>query len=324
MELADVITRSRSRLALLLVLPIGAALLAAAVTASGTEQHRASLIVDLPDDATPGVSLQDAADLRALLGTDLVADAVAEETGLSAVAVEDGLAGRQLGTSTLVEVSFTHDDADVVVSAVEAAAETAVALMSDGVMTDASAVVAAAEGEVERLETQLASIIDEAGTALPRDAYEELSAELDRLSATRATLLGPSDAAAFVDEAIRGTREERARLAPLVAEFDTISQALVTARRDVVEATQVAAVLDAAAGRAGSGVGSVDGPEVVGKQTAVLRAAVSAGVVAGVLVLGALLLTEVLRRTAPATANGSTAEQSRRESGIGGEVAAGS
>jgi capsular polysaccharide biosynthesis protein len=239
------------------------------------------------------------ADFSGAVTSPLIVNQVAEKTGAAPAAIKDGLEASQIGSSSLVQLTYTGPRRDQVTPVVNEAAAATIRFLFQTQVTLAQKTVGEARKAVDRANAALASFYKKTGQVLPDEAYRIAAQQVADLQREQASARagGETTKAASLQSAINARKAEVAKLAPQVATY----QGLVDRRTQALSRVNV---LEEGTERAQAQYSAAD-PEaivVVGPVQRVSRlpalvrraaAAVGAGLF---LAVGIVLLLQLLSR----------------------------
>jgi capsular polysaccharide biosynthesis protein len=164
------------------------------------------------------------ADFSGAVTSPLIVNQVAEKTGAAPAAVKDGLTVAQIGDSSLVQVTYTTSNREQAVPVLNEAASATIRFLFQSQVTLAERMVAEARKAVDRVNNEQAAFYRRTGQVLPDEAYRiaaQQVADLQR-DQTSAKSRGEYSQAAALESAIAAKKEEAAKLAPLVAAYQSL------------------------------------------------------------------------------------------------------
>ena len=307
MEISRYIGSLRLRIFILLLPPLVAGAVVFRMSASAPREYRAKSTVTAPaltgSAETPYTGLNGGksfvADLTALVTSDRVIGSVAETTGIPGRQIAAGLSARQLGTSSLVEVTFrTARKADAEPVA-KAAAYEAVRLLPGSQLGVAGSLVEQAQTAVDAAQKELDAFKATSGLVVPDRDYQIKAQQVSELEqqALQASARGDAPTAAAINAALPGKRKELAALAPKLATYsalvdkrDRALQQLTQAQSTLKMATAIQQASDPAT------IVSVGAARAIPRKQDILQ---KTGVAVGAalfLAIGLLVLIEPTRR----------------------------
>lgn len=246
METVSYLSIIRRRLWILLVVPL---LAVGAVVAwelrqpprySATATVAAPAVVGGPStNQYSGVNAPRAfvADFSGAVTSPLIVNQVAEKTGAAPAAIKDGLEASQIGSSSLVQLTYTGPRRDQVTPVVNEAAAATIRFLFQTQVTLAQKTVGEARKAVDRANAALASFYKKTGQVLPDEAYRIAAQQVADLQREQASARagGETTKAASLQSAINARKAEVAKLAPQVATY----QGLVDRRTQALSRVNV-------------------------------------------------------------------------------------
>lgn len=248
MEIADYLKVARRSLWVLLVVPLGAALLAGLVAVKAPPTYQATATVDIPlgDGKSPYAGSHGQVlyvdDFRNAVTSGPVISAVSSQTQVPETKLVGDLQVKQVGDSSVMTISFTAPDKSLPSAVVEA---TATATLDRVLQTqyDVSnpALQAALDARQPLLDRQ-AELAKQTGGVPPDKAIRELHREINSLQRQRHNLeaqgVGGSTLAA-VNAQLRAARARLVKYQPLSVEYQQVKTELSAANQAVTKQSQV-------------------------------------------------------------------------------------
>jgi capsular polysaccharide biosynthesis protein len=239
------------------------------------------------------------ADFSGAVTSPMIVNQVAEKTGAAPAAIKDGLEVSQIGSSSLVQLTYTGPRRDRVASVVNESAAATIRFLFQTQVTLAQKTVGEARKAVDRANAALASFYKQTGQVLPDEAYRIAAQQVSDLQREQASARagGETTKAASLQSTIDARKAEVAKLAPQVATY----QGLVERRTQALSRLNV---LEEGMERAQAQYSAAD-PEaivVVGqvqrasRLPALVRKAVPAAGAGLFLAVGIVLLLELFSR----------------------------
>ena len=184
-QVADYLLAIRRRLVWLATIPLVVGLIAGVVLASNPREFRSRATVTLPAGAaknqgpSTGEVAQAAADFEEVIVSEAVVDRVARETGASPARIKNHISTRRLGSSRLINVTYSDTNRSRAAKVVGAAARAAVERLYEPAVVAANTAVATSERELSALQAQIANFPAAHGLAVsPQEAYQRKQREL--------------------------------------------------------------------------------------------------------------------------------------------------
>jgi capsular polysaccharide biosynthesis protein len=177
------------------------------------------------------------ADFSGAVTSPLIVNQVAEKTGAAPAAIKDGLEASQIGSSSLVQLTYTGPRRDQVTPVVNEAAAATIRFLFQTQVTLAQKTVGEARKAVDRANAALASFYKKTGQVLPDEAYRIAAQQVADLQREQASARagGETTKAASLQSAINARKAEVAKLAPQVATY----QGLVDRRTQALSRVNV-------------------------------------------------------------------------------------
>ncbi|MEY2474321.1 MAG: hypothetical protein QOK28_3650 [Actinomycetota bacterium] len=184
-QVVDYLLAVRRRLAWLVVIPIVVGLVAGGILLSQPRQLRARATVTLPvataanKSPSTGEVAQAVSDFQEVIVSDTVLAKVARDTGVPKNTIKAHLVTRHLGSSNLVNVSFTSTKRDRATKVLLSAAHTGVERLFEPAVVAANTAVTASERDLADLQAQIANFGPAHGlSTTPQEAYRAKQQEL--------------------------------------------------------------------------------------------------------------------------------------------------
>lgn len=308
MEISDYLRIFRRRLWILILLPllaagaVGAYLLLKPATYTATATVAAPALVGGSQtnqySGANGTKLF-VSNYSAAITSPVIVDAVSAQTGVSKTGIVDGLVVAPINAdSSLLHVTFTTDKKkNAIPVAKSAASKTLTFLFQTQVdltqrqVSQSQAALAAASKTLTAFEQTNGVQLDQTYNA----ANQSLNAL--RQSAIAAQASGNTSSAAVIATQVRVAELKQARMAPLVAQYSTLTSARTQAqtRVDAAEQASQSANAQLAAADPARTV-SITGGDKVSVLSSLVKGVVVAAAAALFLAVGLVLLLELLRR----------------------------
>jgi capsular polysaccharide biosynthesis protein len=246
METVSYLSIIRRRLWILLVVPLLAVGAVAAWELRQPPKYSATATVAAPA-AVGGPSTNQysganaprafVADFSGAVTSPLIVNQVAEKTGAAPAAIKDGLEASQIGSSSLVQLTYTGPRRDQVTPVVNEAAAATIRFLFQTQVTLAQKTVGEARKAVDRANAALTSFYKKTGQVLPDEAYRIAAQQVADLQREQASARagGETTKAASLQSAINARKAEVAKLAPQVATY----QGLVDRRTQALSRVNV-------------------------------------------------------------------------------------
>ena len=161
------------------------------------------------------------ADFSGAVTSPMIVNQVAERTGAAPAAIKDGLEVSQIGSSSLVQLTYTGPRRDRVASVVNESAAATIRFLFQTQVTLAQKTVGEARKAVDRANDALASFYKQTGQVLPDEAYRIAAQQVADLQREQASARagGETTKAASLQSTIDARKAEVAKLAPQVATY---------------------------------------------------------------------------------------------------------
>lgn len=292
------------RLAAVLILPVLAAVAAAAIASGEPAAARATLRAPIPAaaDAAPSVLTQRFDELQVAVADPTVLGQVAPASELSQAQMRAGLSVRRAGGSDVMVVSLEGPASADLAGDLEAVVAAAMAQVLADDVALATAEAEASSARVAVLEEELATVLAASGAPRGAEDYRAmastasqlriraLEAELDPDGVDAARVAGLRAAADEIDR-------ELAALGEQLLVVDAVEDRLTAARRTDEQALLVADAATSRRDRALAAIPAAATTAALSSSLPVVQSAVTAAVLVGILVLLALLAVEAVARS---------------------------
>jgi capsular polysaccharide biosynthesis protein len=234
-ELYDFLTAIRRRLWVVLVVPLLAGGIVAALVLAGPTMYQSTATVAAPALVGGSASSQYGgpagfnayvANFTAALTSPRILAKVAATTGIPSSELEEGLAAQRIGESSLIEVTFRTPHREHAAPVARAAASEAIRFLFQTHVTLAKQTVDEAQKAVDKTDADLAAFFKKTGLVLPDKSYEVRAGQIASLEQQQLDLeaRGETDAASRLESAIRSRQRWLAELAPKVAAYRTLAE----------------------------------------------------------------------------------------------------
>ncbi|HEX2157343.1 MAG TPA: Wzz/FepE/Etk N-terminal domain-containing protein, partial [Actinomycetes bacterium] len=230
MEIGDYLRVIRRRLWILVLVPVLAAGVVAAVLWQQPPKYRAVATVAAP--ALVGGSAENqysgpvgvrvfVSNFAAALTAPQVVSKVAEQTQAPVQGIRENLSAQPILESSLIEVSYTDTDRARAAAVARAASRETIRFLFQSQVDLARRSVNTAEKGVSDVKKKLVAFIAKNGTVNPEQRYELLEQTIPSLRQKQleAEAVGSTTVASRLGEEIRDRKAERSRLAPLVTSY---------------------------------------------------------------------------------------------------------
>jgi capsular polysaccharide biosynthesis protein len=214
-QVADYLMAIRRRMRWLVLIPLLVGIIAAGLLVRQPLRFRSRATVTIPITASldkgPSSSevSQAVSDFQQVIVSDAVLTKVSKDTGVSKADIREHLAARRLGTSSLVNVTYTNIKRAKASEVVEQAARTGVQRLFEPAVIAGTIAVETAERELNSVQTQVANFNTSHSLATsPQEAYRQKQLQLAQTPAGSA--------------AAKTLQAEAASLASLAAEFQRL------------------------------------------------------------------------------------------------------
>jgi capsular polysaccharide biosynthesis protein len=234
-ELYDYLTAIRRRLWIVLVVPLLAGVIVAALVLNGPTMYQSTATVAAPAlvggagssqyGGTTGFNAF-AANFTAAVTSPRILAKVAATTGTASSELEEGLTAQRIGESSLIEVTFRTSHRERATAVAKAAASETIRFLFETQVTLARQTADEARKAVDKADADLAHFFAETGLVLPDKSYEVQAGQIASLEQQLLDLQarGETDAASHLVPAIRGRQQWLAKLAPKVATYRTLTE----------------------------------------------------------------------------------------------------
>ena len=161
------------------------------------------------------------ADFSGAVTSPMIVNQVAEKTGAAPETIKDGLKVAQIGSSSLVQLTYTGPRRDQVVPVVNESAAATIRFLFQTQVTLAEKTVGEARKAVDRANAALATFYKQTGQVLPDEAYRIAAQQVADLQKEQASARagGETTKAASLQSSIDAKKAEVAKLAPQVATY---------------------------------------------------------------------------------------------------------
>ncbi|MCU0269482.1 MAG: hypothetical protein MUF83_12675 [Acidimicrobiales bacterium] len=299
MEIVEFLAARRHRVAALLLVPVVAVALTAAFSVDQGERYQSSVVVEVPSDGADGraVQLQAAERFAALVVSPQVAAAVADDIGVPAPEIAQGVTTSRDETEVEVRLALTRPG-DTSRRALVALTAEAARRLFEAPRVESQAAIEAAQDRQAQAEAALAAFELERGATAAPIRYQEIldaQAELRRLR-QEARAAGRTGEAEEYQVLIDEYEAARLALEPLLPEYRALQGDVNRAGTQIdtaqLRADDLAAREAGLVERAGADASQA---ELVDATTLLLRRSLAAGAVGIVLAAALLAILEVLR-----------------------------
>lgn len=243
MEIRDYVSAMGWRLSVLVLLPMVAGGATFALLADTPQQYEAQSVLTVPASVAGGSSSGSVAQYMANFEQAIVSapivTAIADEVGADAGAVRDGLETAQLGSSSLVRISYRGTNEDDATRVVELATKSAFDLVAQIQLPFGQGLdvlrsrVRTAESDLDSAETRLEEFLLENGVVLPREQYLIAASDIARLESEilQAETVGSSTTA--LEAALQARRRERKQLGAMLPDYERLQADVDRAEEDL-------------------------------------------------------------------------------------------
>lgn len=242
MEIRDYVIHMGWRLLMLVLLPVVSGGTAFGLLADTPTQYEAESVLTVPSSVVGGASSSSVAQYMANFEQAIVSDAVveglADEFGVDDE-VRDGLETTQLGSSSLVRVSYQGPDSGQAAGIVDLATRSAFDLVAQIQLPFGQSLdvlrsrVRATTADLEGADSRLQDFLLENGLVLPREQYLLIASDVSRLEGEilQAQTQGTSTIA--LETALRNRRRELEELGAKIPEYQRLQADVDRAEVDV-------------------------------------------------------------------------------------------
>jgi hypothetical protein len=246
MEIRDYVGTLRRRWWILILPPVVAGALVLAMAASTPSEFRATATVAAPSlIGTTGTAYQGSngtkafvADFTALVKSDRIVQKVAADTGVPAPRITRGLTVREVGTSTIMQVTFRTDRRDDAPKVAAATAGEVMKFLPRSQVDLSGSLVEQTQKSADRAQAALDEFVKTSGVVVPDRDYQikaQQVSDLERQS-LEAAARGDVDEAANIKAALPAKRAELAALAPKLSSYNALVDQRDRARDQLAEA----------------------------------------------------------------------------------------
>lgn len=246
MEIKDYLATIRRRLWLLVLPPLVAGLAVLAMAASTPAEFRATATVAAPAligttgtaYAGPNGAKAFVSDFTAVVRTDRIVQKVALATGVAASRINRDLTVRQVGSSTLMQVTFRSSRKGEAATVAMAAAGEVMRFLPSSQVSLSDSLVEQAQKAAGAVQAELDAFVVESGVVIPDRDYQvkaQQVSDLERQS-LEAAARGDGEAAARIAAALPPKRTELIALASKVATYSALEDRRNRAQTQLAEA----------------------------------------------------------------------------------------
>ncbi|MGH2636936.1 MAG: hypothetical protein ACRDHU_12435, partial [Actinomycetota bacterium] len=243
MEIRDHVSGIGWRLSVLVLLPVVAGAVTFALLADTPEQFEAQSVLTVPASVAGGSSSGSVAQYMANFEQAIVSapivTAIADEVGTEAGAVRDGLETAQMGSSSLVRISYRGTNAEDAARVVELATQSAFDLVAEiqlpfGQDLDVlRSRVRTAESDLDAAQTLLEEFLLETGVALPREQYLIVVSDIARLESDILQAATEGTSTTALETALLARRRERKLLGAMLPDYERLQADVDRAEEDL-------------------------------------------------------------------------------------------
>ena len=247
MEISDYFGTLRRRLWILVVPPLLAGAAVLAMASSEPTEYRATATVAAPSlIGTPGTPYAGAngtksfvADFTAVASSERILRAVADATGLAPGRISDGLSVREVGSSSVMQVTFRTEKKPQAAAVASAVASETIKFLPVGQVDLTRALVTEAQTAADAAQKELDAFMAANGLVVPDRDYQVMAQQVAQLEqqALAASARGEVEEAARITAALPAKRAALAALAPKLTAYTTLADRRDQARRGLAEAT---------------------------------------------------------------------------------------
>jgi capsular polysaccharide biosynthesis protein len=307
-ELSDYLRIIRRRLWILILVPLLAGGVVAALVLTAPPKYAATATVAAPavvggqnmnqysGSSGPRIFVSN---FVAAVTSLRIINQVAEETFVLPRTIRAGLVAAPIGESSIIDVTYTTMNQDKAVPVAKAAASNTIRFLFETQVTLAKQTVNEAQKAVDRSNAELQKFYKDTGLVLPERSYDikvqELSSLQQRELQQRAA--GNTTTAAAISQAITATEAELRALAPRVATYQSLIERKnhAEARRNLVQQNLEAATAQYKAADPAQSV-TLNRAKLVPRRSGLVRKAVPAAGAGLFLAVGLVVLLEVIGR----------------------------
>ena len=230
MEIRDYLAILRRRLNILIAVPAVAALLIVGYIASQPKQYQATATVAAPALVGGASSNQYSgangpksfvANFSAAVTSPPIVDQVSAETHVPKTRVKSGLSATEIGTSSLMEVTYSTPKRKEAVTVAQAAASDTIVFLFQTQVRLAQAPVDAAKANLANVEGQIGNLAKTSGLVVPDKDYEVRAQACASLQSAQGQALanGQGSTASHLGDQINGCKAQLAAIAPQVQQY---------------------------------------------------------------------------------------------------------
>ena len=248
MEIADYLKVARRSLWVLIVVPLGAALLAGAFVYLSPATYQATATVDLPlgNGKSPYAGTHGQVlyvdDFRTAVTSGPVVSDVASRTGANAKGLGTKLLVKQAGNSSVMSISYSAPTKAQAVAVVDAAATATLDRILQTQANAAKPTLQVALDARRPLLQRQAELTQRAGGVPPDKAIRTVQLEMNSLKRQQRNLQAHGGSAAALASVSQQLKDAQARLAsyrPMAMEYETLKTELNSANQNVTKQSQV-------------------------------------------------------------------------------------
>jgi capsular polysaccharide biosynthesis protein len=253
-EIADYLKVARRSLWILLVVPLGAGLLAGVFVATAPPKYQATATVDLAlgDGKSPYAGSHGQVlyvdDFRNAATFSQVVDAVSAKTGVPANVLNSELQVKQVGDGSVMSISFPAASkakaSDVVVGTASATLDRILQTQYNATKPTLQAAIDARRPMLQRQ----AALTQSAGGITPDKAIRTVQLRINSLLRQRSNLQARGNqpgALATVTQQLQAARNNLATYRPMALEYETLKTQLTSANQVVTKQSQVVQAISA-------------------------------------------------------------------------------
>jgi hypothetical protein len=245
-EIREYVSQMGWRLWILVTLPLVSAGVTFGLLADTPPQYQSTSVLTVPSTVTGGSSsgsvAQYMANFEQTIVSEPVIEGIAEETGAEGGEIQDGIDTTQLGSSSLIQVSYQGPNLDETAEIVELATRTAFSRVAEIQLPFGESIetlesrLKQSTSDLNSADAQLEDFLVEKGLVLPREEYLMAAADVSRLESEilRAESEGTSTSA--LEDILEERRQELTRLGKVLPEYDRLHAAVDRAEEDVDDA----------------------------------------------------------------------------------------
>jgi hypothetical protein len=303
-ETRDYLRALGRRAWILIVLPVVAAVIAAAVVLVQPAEHESTAtVLTHPSISLSGSTVAYVTSFQAALTSGTILDQVSAKTGIPTATLQTGLtAAPSAANSVTMNVTYAGTQDSATISSVPViAARDVLTILITPQITSGQAQVNAAQSQVTAAQAALAAFTSRTGLFNPTQDYQSLSSQLVQLRVLRTSTLAlgthssvsADSAVAVIDQEIASTTAQLAKLGPQVAAYSALQTnlsraqtALQSAEAQVLSAQQQLSLTSAAGGVAPGSVTKVS------RTKTLIKTAGPAALVGFIVAVGWVIFTE--------------------------------